>query len=333
MPQALRQSILIRNRHACCVCGAGGVQVHHINGDNSDNRPENLATLCLRHHDEATAPRGLTARLGPDHIRKYKAQWEDDCRKRVERLARGRTAFFMVDYKNAQRIRQLYSQLTQAARHEAYHILQCEFQQESRLRSAQGFDISMEPTTAWSPTVESLLEEVKSGTTHPVVFRGAKGHPKDPLYPVGFDAIPAFVLYDIWCQIMVRALIACRECFDLDDVAKLDHPKDAELKGRLVSFEAQLQGDVQPPDHWREHPVSVTVLTRETEASIWRSELSLKTHYVYSDTAISALSDGVETGLLFIRNVLDEQVGDGGRRDVRFSCTPLIIGDGGLRIE
>lgn len=330
---ALRQTMLIRNRHACCVCQDGGVHIHHINDDPSDNRPENLAVLCLKHHDKATAPRGLTARLSPDDIRKYKLQWEDDCTRRVERLARGRSAFFMVDYKNAERIRQLYSQLTQQERLRAYAMLQGQFQEESRLRSAQGFDISTEPTTAWSPTIEGLLEELKTGRPHPRAFSKARGHAKDPLYPVASGQMPVYLHYDIWCQIMVRALIACRECFDLDDLLRLEYPKEAELNGRLVSFEAQLTGDVEPPDRWKDHPVSVTVLKRETELSIWRSKLRLKTHYVYSDTAISALSGGVENGLLMFRKVVDERVPEGGRRDVEFSCTPLIIGSGVLRIE
>ncbi len=328
IPGGIRQSVLIANRHSCCVCGGGGVQIHHISGNTSDNGPDNLAVLCLKHHDEATGPGGLTARLSADLIRKYKAQWEDDCKRRVDRLARGRTAFFMVDYKNAERIRQLYAQLTQADRLQAYGILRRQFQEETQLRSGQGFDISTEPTTAWSPSVESLLEELRSGTEHPEVFSGDRGHPKDPLYPVGL-----FALYDIWCQIMVRALIACRECFDLDDLVGVEYPEDAGLEGRLVSFEAQLQGDVHPPDHWREHPVSVTLLTREANASVWRSELRLKTHYVYSDTAISGLGGAVETGLLLFRRVVHQRAGDGGCRHVEFSCTPLIIGDGGLRID
>ena len=34
----LRNEILISNRHSCCICVKDDVQIHHINGGNSDNR-------------------------------------------------------------------------------------------------------------------------------------------------------------------------------------------------------------------------------------------------------------------------------------------------------
>src|SRR6202022_4755580 len=88
----IKTQVLIANRHSCCVCGSSGVQIHHINGDNSDHREENLAVLCLTHHDKATSPPSLTAALKADQIRIYKRDWETGCKKRCQRLARSRTA-------------------------------------------------------------------------------------------------------------------------------------------------------------------------------------------------------------------------------------------------
>jgi predicted restriction endonuclease len=35
----------------CYICGSTEkLQVHHINGDHNDNRPQNLAYVCLEHH-------------------------------------------------------------------------------------------------------------------------------------------------------------------------------------------------------------------------------------------------------------------------------------------
>jgi 5-methylcytosine-specific restriction endonuclease McrA len=107
IPNNIRSQILLTNKHLCCVCREGGLQIHHINSDASDNSLENLSVLCLKHHDMATAPRGMTARLKPEEIRKYKNSWEEECSKSSHLIARSRTAFFMVDYKNAERIRQL----------------------------------------------------------------------------------------------------------------------------------------------------------------------------------------------------------------------------------
>lgn len=84
-------------RHACCICHRIDVQIHHIDGDDSDNADAKLAVLCVPHHDKATAPPSLTARLRPSEIRIYKRDWEADCEKESIRLARSRTAFSLVD--------------------------------------------------------------------------------------------------------------------------------------------------------------------------------------------------------------------------------------------
>ncbi|WP_305669703.1 hypothetical protein [Falsiroseomonas sp.] len=52
-------SVLIRSRRRCCICFAinrdfdlKSGQIAHIDRDNTNNREENLAFLCLNHHDE-----------------------------------------------------------------------------------------------------------------------------------------------------------------------------------------------------------------------------------------------------------------------------------------
>lgn len=166
--------------------------------------------LCLKHHNKATAPPNLAASLRATEIVEYKKRWEEDCRKRSERIARSRTAFFMVDYKNTQRIRQRYSQLSANERLRAYEQLRLQFPEETELRREQWFNVSLEPTTSWNPTVETFVEELKTGNVHPRIFENARGHPRDPLYPVDFDGMPpSFFLYDIWCQVMVRAILLC----------------------------------------------------------------------------------------------------------------------------
>ena len=149
MPQ--RSRVLIANRHACCVCGRGGVQIHHINADPSDNADDNLAVLCLEHHDKATAPQGLSAKLRPEEVATYKRNWEEQCTLYASQLARGRTAFFMVDYKNAERLRQLFASLSRGEYETAAATLTLELKEESKLRAAQGFDQSIEPTNRLEP--------------------------------------------------------------------------------------------------------------------------------------------------------------------------------------
>ncbi len=79
--------ILVKNKHTCCVCQdintERSVQINHINGKNSDNRPENLAVLCLDHHAQATIGLNkghtLGRKLTPRQIRIFKKQWESAC--------------------------------------------------------------------------------------------------------------------------------------------------------------------------------------------------------------------------------------------------------------
>jgi hypothetical protein len=333
IPPSLRSKILLANRHTCCICGRSDVVIHHINGNPSDNSEKNLAVVCQDHHDKATAPAGLTARLRPSEIVAYKRSWEQACRDRAHTLARSRTAFFMVDYKNAERIRQLYSQLSATERHRAYDLLQAQFREEDDLRRQQGFDASIEPTTAWNPVTEQLLAELKTGSVHPGFFKGWKGHPLDPLFPIGFSgSIATFAYYDVWCQIMIRAILISRSTYDLDDLIALEDPSKAHLEGQLVSFHGPLRGDVALPEEWRQKSISKTLLVVRHGHQTWRSVLELKTHYVYSMTASSALSKGTENGVLLFRSVEPIRSNPRGRRVLTFSSTPLIIGSGALEI-
>ena len=157
LPPALRSQILLANQHACCICGQAGVQIHHINSNPADNRAANLAVLCLSHHDKSTIVTGLSRKLSASDVRKYKRKWERRCHDRVLRAARGRTAFFMVDYKNAERIRQVYDQLSFAEQRQAYQILERELREEGKARKQQHFDICLEPNTAWNEVTKRML--------------------------------------------------------------------------------------------------------------------------------------------------------------------------------
>lgn len=311
------------------MCGTSGVQIHHINSDPSDNAWANLAVLCLPHHDEATAPDGLTAKLRPSEIEVYKTRWEGACAERMSKGARRRTAFWMVDYKNAERLRQLFGQLSEAECEQAYQVLSRELREETAIRKEKGWDLSIEPTLIWSRPVEHLLDYLRDGSTQPAYFGDVEGHPKDPLLPSG----PAFAdvrvpIYDIWCQMMARALVAVRSPFVLEDLLALDDPLSAGLEGALVAFEARLSGTVYRPEKWREHPVGKTRLYVRKHNTTFQADLHIKTHYVYSDTAAEFLGKGRSIGLLMVRSIDDVTV-FGKKRVVDFSATPLLIGSGG----
>ena len=288
--------------------------------------------LCLPHHDKATAPRGLTAALTPEQIRAYKLNWESDCAQRSYRLARSRTAFYMVDYKNAERVRDLYAQLTPSDLRRAYELLSSEFGEEDALRKEQGFDFCTEPNTAWNPMTQQFVEFIKTGNPHPQFFENMRGHIRDSLLPTGFrGSMATFAYYDLWCQIMIRAILSARSAYDLTDLAQLDQPTEEGLVGKLIFFRGQVRGRVALPEQFQERPTSEIVLSVRVGSTRWRSVLELKTHYVYSMTAASALSKGTENGLLLFRGI-DSVRTRGNQKSVQFSCTPLIIGNGALDI-
>lgn len=59
IPAALRRKVFVKSGHQCSIpfCGEkSDLEVHHINGNPSDNRESNLIVLCPNHH--AMADRG-----------------------------------------------------------------------------------------------------------------------------------------------------------------------------------------------------------------------------------------------------------------------------------
>jgi len=251
--------------------------------------------------------------------------WEKSCRQRTERAARSRTAFFMVDYKNVDRLQQLYSQLSTTERAYAAERLQRDLRDESKLRSAQGFDISTEPNLKWSESLEYCLHELRSGDPLPHVLQPNSGQYFDN--PFG----PRMLL-DLWCQVLARTLVVCRGAYNIDDLMSLDEPQHLRIDGSLVSCVGKTRGTVHEP-RFSEDPAAGTIIYRtKGERAVWSTSLTLKTQYVYSFTAAINLSHGKENGLLVFRGVDDIRSSKDGLARVRFSATPLILGLGVLEI-
>ena len=52
--RAIRRQVLARDMYLCKVCGRYGDEVDHIDGDDGNNDPDNLQTLCKRDHAAKT---------------------------------------------------------------------------------------------------------------------------------------------------------------------------------------------------------------------------------------------------------------------------------------
>ena len=80
VPDAIAVAVLAANKHTCCICEERKhVQLHHIDGDESNNDPANLAVVCLDDHSRVTGDEGLGRRFSPAEVRVYKKRWEAIC--------------------------------------------------------------------------------------------------------------------------------------------------------------------------------------------------------------------------------------------------------------
>lgn len=49
IPREIRDRLLVSCKHRCCICDRGWVQIHHIDGDPTNNSEDNLIPLCRNH--------------------------------------------------------------------------------------------------------------------------------------------------------------------------------------------------------------------------------------------------------------------------------------------
>ncbi len=77
IPDNVAADVLYGSNRTCCVCNEPGrsIQIHHIDGDPSNNRPENLAVLCLQCHNETEIRGGFGRQLTPPLVEKYRDEW------------------------------------------------------------------------------------------------------------------------------------------------------------------------------------------------------------------------------------------------------------------
>ena len=94
VPRKLSAILLFRNDHICCICRERNkdVEIHHIDGKNSNNTWSNLAVVCRDCHSKVTGSRGLGRGYLPEEVARYKDEWERAVRKRRSLLAGARSS-------------------------------------------------------------------------------------------------------------------------------------------------------------------------------------------------------------------------------------------------
>lgn len=85
IPEDLAAQVMFASDRTCCVCRLekNKVQIHHIDGDRSNNSFENLAVICLHCHSEAHTAAPFVQNLTPELVRLYNASWRGLVRSRL----------------------------------------------------------------------------------------------------------------------------------------------------------------------------------------------------------------------------------------------------------
>ena len=86
IPREVADAVLFASDRQCCICRDGNtrVQIHHIDGDRSNNEFDNLAVICLDHHSEAHSSDAFVRNLTPGLLRQYNENWRAVVKLRVE---------------------------------------------------------------------------------------------------------------------------------------------------------------------------------------------------------------------------------------------------------
>ena len=92
IPKDLAADVMFAADRTCCVCRENGkaIQIHHIDGDPSNNTPENLVVLCLEHHNQTQITGGFGRKLDAPLVARYRDEWLKDVKGRRTQQANER---------------------------------------------------------------------------------------------------------------------------------------------------------------------------------------------------------------------------------------------------
>ena len=80
----LANKIMYESAFVCAICQKPQGQIHHIDGDHSNNAENNLIFLCLSHHGEAHSKGTMSRNLGAAELAHAKNKWCSTVKNRRE---------------------------------------------------------------------------------------------------------------------------------------------------------------------------------------------------------------------------------------------------------
>lgn len=332
IPKKTQSEVLLANRHACCVCQAPQVQLHHVDGNPKNNDRSNIATLCLPHHDQASMQIGLTKKLQPDQVIKYKAEWEAKCSADIQALSRDRVRFYATVYKNPPRIRELLACATKAQREQAVASIQVQLEEDHQAQESDlGFSWNAVPGN--DDLTNALLPSLVAGELWPSILPRVKGHDYDPDYPVDMsppDGMLAFHGYDLYCQLAVRLCSLIRPPVPLEYLWSLGESMLIDnFAGCLVSFrETAIGKGIKVPRSAGIQSLGRVQFRVQREKRIFRAIMPIKNMYVFSDTSALNLQRSRVCGVGILEDAQEIESKNG--VELHIGLKPLLIGMGGL---
>lgn len=131
IPPDISAQVMYEHDRTCCVCNEPGkaVQIHHIDEDPSNHAPENLAVLCLQHHEETQVRGGFGKKLRDVDIRKHRDEWVRRVHERrgmADKLAIKRTTSAQpsqkigIEYRGSAKVLEVYLNQIPQILHETY---------------------------------------------------------------------------------------------------------------------------------------------------------------------------------------------------------------------
>lgn len=85
---ANEDEVLFKSRVMCTICALAGrqnlnVQVHHIDGNHSNDELDNLIVLCHDHHTKAQIDleiqQSMNRKLTPELLKRFRDAWIESC--------------------------------------------------------------------------------------------------------------------------------------------------------------------------------------------------------------------------------------------------------------
>ncbi|MFI0843529.1 hypothetical protein [Mesorhizobium sp. IMUNJ 23232] len=274
----------------------------------------------------------MTKKLQPSHVRKYKKDWEDKCSSDILSLSRSRFTFYYCIYKNPIRLREAYRSLSEYERKSSVERLKRRLSLEQDRKSEdKWYGMNAVPQVDIH-TIEAL-RSIYDGEERPSYLGKFKPHPEDPDYSTDSssqEAMSAFHLYDLWCQVLAQVLAEAREPIALEDIFRFEREEEVDhFVGRLVHFRLSIRGKgIRIPSLWKESPVGTLQAVSKGEYRKCRVRMQVRNMYLFSDTAAINLERGRVSGLGILNGaVLNED------DEMEITVIPLVIGAGGWNLH